>query len=795
MPPKSYCLNTKKVATLLVTLWLLAIPTLLLAQLDFDPDIVDLRLDRLEKLLDHPELTEQQADDYSRETAQYSVQATQCAARANEQVLQAKSDLEILGVTDLEEGAEDSDDAISLIKTPAYLNRVDAIRARQALAQVRQNQCRLMALRADRLSNQANELKRNLSAERLTSRGEAGLNIFKKLPSKTKRWYYRLKQDLTGNSDLGRLRGWTLVAVFALLIPAVFIGRWIRSWVRNWSQLQRGTRGESSLLARMARVAVSSLPTILAGLTLTLTIALLIGQASQQLLVIRVALGILLFGLGRTLINWFTGPGSPGAGVLDETEELRSKVRTRLRTLVIALVLGFIFFGTQWFDEVPADHEIYLRSLLTIFLVTAIIWVIRLGNHISATKGRMVLIRVALMLAAMVAVSAELAGYRNLANFILASLLATLMGSLLLWTALWAIQQFMDSIVHGSSSASYKIRAWLGIRHDTTSVELGWVRLVLSLTLWIGFGFYLIFVWDTTGNAINKVSRAAVEGIPIGQTTLRPAAILTGLLIFALIVTITVWIKARLGQSWLRTTIADRGSRDAVVTLSGYVGFIIAIIVGLTLAGVSFQGLAIVAGALSVGIGFGLQAVVSNFVSGLILLFERPIKAGDFISVGEIEGFVRQIRIRSTEIETLDRQNVIVPNSELISTQVTNWVLRDPYGRLRVPVGVAYGSDIEKVKEILETVAAEQSEVLTKGRTPPPRALFMEFGDSSLNFELRVWIKQITKRFTVTSEINFAIDKAFKEANIEIPFPQRDLHVRSWSEGAVPKGDEHGEGE
>ncbi|MEM7283280.1 MAG: mechanosensitive ion channel domain-containing protein [Pseudomonadota bacterium] len=425
-------------------------------------------------------------------------------------------------------------------------------------------------------------------------------------------------------------------------------------------------------------------------------------------------------------------------------------------------------------------------------MVTALIWVIRLGHHIPATQGRLVLIRILLMLAAMVAVSSELAGYRNLANFILGSLLATLAGSIALWTALWGIQQSMDSIVQGSSAASYKIRAWMGIRHDSTSIELGWIRLIMSLLLWVGFGIFLIFVWDTTGNAINTVSLKAVEGISIGEYTLKPASILTGLLVFAIIVGVTVWIKARLSQSWLRNTIADRGARDAMVTLSGYVGFIIAAIIGLNMAGVSFQGLAWIGAALSVGIGFGLQAVVSNFVSGLILLFERPIKSGDFISVGDIEGFVRQIRIRSTEIETLERQNVIVPNSELISTQVTNWVLRDPHGRLSIEVGVAYGTDIKKVKEILEDIATEHPEVITKGRTPPPRALFMEFGDSSLNFELRVWIRQITKRFAVTSEVNFAIDAAFKEHGIEIPFPQRDLNVRSWSEGAVPKG---GDGE
>jgi len=174
-------------------------------------------------------------------------------------------------------------------------------------------------------------------------------------------------------------------------------------------------------------------------------------------------------------------------------------------------------------------------------------------------------------------------------------------------------------------------------------------------------------------------------------------------------------------------------------------------------------------------------------VSGLILLFERPIRAGDFITVGDVEGYVRSIRIRATEIETLDNQNVLVPNSELISGRVTNWVLRDTFGRLRVVVGVAYGSDIEKVREILEAVAHEHSEVITDGRAPAPRALFIGFGDSSLDFELRVRIARIDRRFSVLSDINFSIDQAFREANITIPYPQRDLHLISFPEQQKPE--------
>jgi uncharacterized protein YndB with AHSA1/START domain len=203
------------------------------------------------------------------------------------------------------------------------------------------------------------------------------------------------------------------------------------------------------------------------------------------------------------------------------------------------------------------------------------------------------------------------------------------------------------------------------------------------------------------------------------------------------------------------------------------------------MAEVDLTGIALISGALALGIGFGMQEIASNFVSGLILLFERPIRAGDFVTVGETNGFVRRIRIRATEIETLDNQNVLVPNSELVSGRVTNWVLRDTHGRLLVNVGVAYGSDVDKVRDILEAVGREHPEVITDGSAPAPRALFMGFGDSSLDFELRCRIKHIERRFSIKSDLNFVIDKAFREAGITIPFPQRDLHIIPRASGAA----------
>jgi len=185
--------------------------------------------------------------------------------------------------------------------------------------------------------------------------------------------------------------------------------------------------------------------------------------------------------------------------------------------------------------------------------------------------------------------------------------------------------------------------------------------------------------------------------------------------------------------------------------------------------------LSIVLGAFSVGIGFGLQNIFNNMVSGLILAFERPINVGDVVQVGQLMGTVRSIGLRSSKVKSFDGAEVIVPNGNLISNEMINWTLSDSNRRMDIRIGVAYGTDPEKVLGIMERIAEEHKDVRKK---PKPKGYFLEFGDSSLNFRLLAWVN-LDNRLEVESEINVQINKKLAEAGIEIPFPQRDLHIRS----------------
>ena len=203
---------------------------------------------------------------------------------------------------------------------------------------------------------------------------------------------------------------------------------------------------------------------------------------------------------------------------------------------------------------------------------------------------------------------------------------------------------------------------------------------------------------------------------------------------------------------------------------------IVGAIVAFQFIGIDLSGLAVIFGLLSVGVGFGLQNITSNFVAGLILLFERPISVGDRVVVGETEGDVVDINMRSTTIRSIDNIAIIVPNSEFIANQVTNWSYGDKKVRLNIEVGVSYNSDLDTVLRSIREVAAENQNVLSE---PAPMVQLVSFGDSSWNMALRCWISNPKRHREVRSEINCGLVRKFRENGVEIPFPQRDLHLRS----------------
>lgn len=643
----------------------------------------------------------------------------------------------------------------------------------------RQARCAGLNDNATELVERITETQTRISQRFLFNRGESVFGMARSLPERLSSWRRNVRSAVNLELAEGVTPGYLLWLLLAAGVLAAAAGLYIRHAFRQWFEAGGGA-AEPRLKFLFPKPLAQYAPLLLEGLALLLVLLLCLENASLDLVVVRLAAGILLFGLGCTLIDWATGPMSPSADIKGLIPDHVNPLRWRLRFFVLMLVASFVILGTDWLSIRLLDPSVGGRATMIFLVAFSLLLVLAYLRSISGLRHRFRIVRYSGVLALTSGIAAILLGYHNLAGYLIHGATRTALALIVLWILLWLVYQAFEFLVQPESSAATRLRRSLGVRKQSSRSGIGFLQLVADLILWVVFVVYLIYVWDESGTTLDRLVELVTIGGTVGKMRLVPLNIIGGILVFAGVIVLIGWIKRWIDSRWLQHIVTERGAREALVTLIGYVGFVAAVIIGLIQADVDLAGLAIISGALALGLGFGMQEIANNFVSGLILLFERPIRAGDFVTVGNVEGFVRRIRIRATEIETLDNQNVLVPNSELVSGQVTNWVLRDPQGRLQIRVGVAYGTDVKKVKEILQRVGSEHPEVITDGRAPAPRALFMGFGDSSLDFELRVRIQRIERRFSVLSDINFAIDAAFREENIAIPFPQRDLHLVSY---------------
>jgi small-conductance mechanosensitive channel len=371
---------------------------------------------------------------------------------------------------------------------------------------------------------------------------------------------------------------------------------------------------------------------------------------------------------------------------------------------------------------------------------------------------------------------AEMGGYSPLAAHLLEASLKTIFAVLTVWILMLLAQGGLDWTFHKSPLTKVSL-----LRKNADVIVPYWTRFFNLFLGGLAF-IQVVVIWGLYESNLEVIRALLSIKFTIGSWQLT-----IGIVLIAVVLLYGSLIASRAIQKVLMEEVfprrkMERGAQISMGRLIHY-GFVLAgFLFALAALGVDLKNITIIGGALGVGIGFGLQTIVNNFICGIILLFERPIKTGDYIELGGQFAEIKEIGLRSTTVHTFDRADIVVPNADLITNQVINWTRSDRLARIRIPVGVAYGSDVTLVMKILLACMEENSSVM---RIPEPRVYFMGFGESSLDFQLRFHLSEIDNWYPVQSDLLQEIDRKFRLEGIEIPFPQRDLHVRSVDESAA----------
>jgi len=421
------------------------------------------------------------------------------------------------------------------------------------------------------------------------------------------------------------------------------------------------------------------------------------------------------------------------------------------------------------------DFSLLQRLLI---LVEAVIGLVamrafrRLAREVQTGRWQRILLSLSrlaqLVLAA--AVITDLIGAVGLANLLVGGTLASLYLGALCYVGALVLAVLLTELLTTRAARTLRM-----VRDHEALLQRRVLKTTIALAVvaWAAATLHGFSVWDPVVRLVSAVLGAAIT---VGQLHVSLGGVLALVLVIWSTVLVSRLIRFILNEDVLPRLPLPRGVPAAISTIVHYLVLLIGFFFAVAAAGLDLSKLAFLVGAFGVGIGFGLQNIVNNFVSGLILLFERPIKVGDWVELNALFGEVKRIGIRSSTIRTMEGADVIVPNGSLLDSNVINWTHSDRQRRLRVPVGVAYGTDVTRVMDLLLEVGRSQPQVL---KQPEPDVLFVGFGESSLDFELRFWVGQFQDGAATKSAVTVGVNKVLKENGIEIPFPQRDLHLRS----------------
>ena len=657
--------------------------------------------------------------------------------------------------------------------------------------------CRVLMLRTNQLQERITQLQQAALTARLAQRSTPAWTIIGRNLEEPGQLWNTARLFLLRDSGIDTLSWIEFIGLLGLALVCVGGSLYLRApmFALAARRPDRGTLADGFLRALLS-CAANVLPALVTSVAVAVFLTLVGVREQGWAFVTLLSYGLAGYFVFIFAVRLFLAPCPPAQPYLPVQAAVLRSLARRLRTLALLVLIVSLFSATLAVESFPAPVRDLLRLVVATVLIVNLTRIIWLAGDLLRWQDTH-LTRLLLAGGLLFSLGAEWAGYRELAEYLVGGIIGTVVAFWGTWFIWRLAGEVFDGLDEGRRGWQRRLREQLGVRPDQYMPGLGWLRALLAVALWVGFGLVALLTWGMSDTGLAWLLRLLQQGIQLGEFELVPIDLVWGILALIAGITVTGWFRQRLEHRWLSRSRMERGAREAVVTVTGYLGVAIAVLIGLAVAGVQFTNLAIIAGALSVGIGFGLQNIFNNFVSGLILLFERPVKTDDWIVVGNTEGYVKRISIRSTQIQTFDRADVIVPNSELISGQVINWMLRDPFGRVVVPVRVAYDSDPEQVRELLVRIARAHPRVINDALLAPlPEALLRRLGEFAMEFELRAFIRDVEWFLHVVSDLNLEIEREFRAHGIEIPYPRQDIRLhRGGADGPRlerPGADERG---
>ena len=561
-----------------------------------------------------------------------------------------------------------------------------------------------------------------------------------------------------------------LSVLAGLLVRSVILRKWGRS--RDISNPAYSRRVVAAIAGGTARGLVPAL--IIAGLWSASINSTLQVDATFGLLSNSFLLSLLIFIVLAAFSHAFLSPGRPEWRLTSLSSG--SSEYLGWGVLVLLILIAVDLFIRKTVSELQSSTALFSTyGLFTVCLQgLSILWILS-DRSWQSRKDRLsggllgIIFRRSIMLLVFVAAGATLLGYVEFGVYLISRVIRSgivlaigfgLRGIIVEIFRAITLMQVLRQSFQIRIITLQRIRVW-----STGLIDLS----ILSLLV-----FIILRIWDVPREDIQRWLSELAVGFTVGSITISPAHIASAIMVFFVVMGVTHFVQRSLLTRVLPQVIGSRDVQHSVGGVVRYLGLIFAVALSFAALGTDFSNIALVAGALSVGIGFGLQNIVNNFVSGIILLFERPIKVGDWILADGKEGIVQSINFRATELETFDRASILIPNASLLAHSVTNLTLNDTSGRVDIKIGVAYGTDPVLVDSLLTACAESHPQVLDK---PVPYVLFQDFGTDSLDFELRCYTSHVEDKLSIASDLRFQIERIFRDNEVEIPFPQRVVHL------------------